>query len=217
MPSDFDRELEDRLTRYAAIDTQSDETSQTSPSTACQFDLLNLLRDELVEIGAADVRLTDYGAVLATIPATTSAPAPTIGLLAHVDTAPQFAATGVRPRVIRAWDGGEIRFPDAPDLVLSPENSPYLAGKVGDDIVTASGTTLLGADDKAGVAIVMTAARHLLADAAIPHGPIRIAFTPDEEIGRGVHPDLPRDLGADGRLHLRRRRPRRDRLRELLR
>ncbi len=196
MPSDFDRELEDRLTRYAAIDTQSDETSPTSPSTACQFDLLNLLRDELVEMGAADVRLTDYGAVLATIPATTSASAPTIGLLAHVDTAPQFAASGVRPRVIRAWNGGEIRFPDAPDLALSPENSPYLAGKIGDDIITASGTTLLGADDKAGVAIVMTAARRLLAGPGLEHGPIRVAFTPDEEIGRGVHPDLPRDLGA---------------------
>ncbi len=196
MQPEFDRELEDRLTRYAAIDTQSDETSPTSPSTACQFDLLNLLRDELVEMGASDVRLTDYGAVLATIPATISAPAPTIGLLAHVDTAPQFAASGVRPRVIRAWDGGEIRFPDAPDLALSPENSPYLANRIGDDIVTASGTTLLGADDKAGVAIVMTAARRLLAGPGLEHGPIRIAFTPDEEIGRGVHPDLPRDLGA---------------------
>ena len=117
-----------------------------------------------------------------------------------------FNATGVKPVVHRGYDGGAIRFADAPDLVLSPASRPTSAGKVGDDIVTASGTTLLGADDKAGVAIVMTAARHLLANPEIAHGPIRIAFTPDEEIGRGVHPDLPRDLAAPCRLHLRRRR-----------
>lgn len=194
MTDDFARETEERLTRYAAIDTQSDESSSTKPSTACQFNLLNLLVEELNGIGAADVRLTDYGAVLATLPG--SAPAPTIALLAHVDTAPQYNATGVRPVVHRAYDGGEIRFADAPDLVLSPEASAYLAGKTGQDIVTASGTTLLGADDKAGVAIIMTIARRLLADPARAHGPVRIAFTPDEEIGRGVHPDLPRDLAA---------------------
>ncbi len=193
---EFDRELEDRLTRYAAIDTQSDEASPTSPSTERQYDLLNLLRDELAAMGAADLRVTHYGTVLATIPATTRAPCPTIGLLAHVDTAPQFAASGVKPVAHRGYDGGVIRFPDAPELELSPANSPYLAGKLGDDIVTASGTTLLGADDKAGVAIVMTVARHLLENPDIPHGPIRVGFTADEEIGRGVHPDLPRDLGA---------------------
>lgn len=192
--ADFDTEVEQRLVRYAAIDTQSDEASDTSPSTECQWDLLKLLRDELIEIGADDVRLTDYGAVLATVPAT--APAPTFALLAHVDTAPQFRATGVRPIVHRAYDGGEIRFPDAPDLILTPEGSPYLRERIGDDIVTASGTTLLGADDKAGIAIIMTAARHLLANPAIQHGPIRIAFTSDEEIGRGVHPSLPADLAA---------------------
>ncbi len=197
MTPDFDRELEERLLRYAAIDTQSDENAEGSPSTARQFDLLRLLRDELQAMGAADVTLTGYGAVLATIPATVAEPAPTIALLAHVDTAPQFNATGVKPVVHRGYDGGEIGFADAQDLVLSPENAPYLATKVGDDIITASGTTLLGADDKAGVAIVMSAARHLLASPGIAHGPVRIAFTPDEEIGRGVHADLPRDLGAD--------------------
>lgn len=197
MPEDFDRELEDRLTRYAAIDTQSDETSPTSPSTAILFDLLHLLRDELVAMGAADVTVTDYGTVLATIPATSDVPCPTIGLLAHVDTAPQFAAAGVKPMVHRAYDGGEIRFTDAPERALSPANSAYLAGKVGEDIITASGTTLLGADDKAGCAIVMTVAKHLLANAGIPHGKVRLGFTADEEIGRGVHPDLPHDLGAD--------------------
>jgi len=194
---DFDRELEERLIRYAVIDTQADETSPTSPSTTIQFDLLRLLVDELKAIGATDVELTDYGVVLATIPATAPGKLPVMGWLAHVDTAPAYAASGVKPLVHRAYDGGAIRFPDAPDLVLSPKESPYLGKKVGDDIITASGKTLLGADDKAGIAIIMTAARHLLANPSIPHGKIRIAFTPDEEIGRGVNARLPEDLGVD--------------------
>ena len=196
MAGTFDRELEERLVRYARIDTQADETSATTPSTSKQYDLLNLLVDELREIGAQDVTLTAYGAALATIPATVETDAPTVAFLAHVDTAPAFNATGVKPIVHRGYDGGALRFPDAPDLVLSPENSPYLGGKIGDDIITASGTTLLGADDKAGVAIVMAMARHLLQNPSIPHGPLRVCFTPDEEIGRGVHPNLPADLNA---------------------
>ncbi|KPP85511.1 MAG: peptidase T [Rhodobacteraceae bacterium HLUCCO07] len=197
MKTEFDAELESRLLRYAAIDSQSDPASPTSPSTEVQFDMLNLLVEELQDIGASDVRLTDYGTVLASIPATVEHDAPVMGLLAHVDTAPAFNATGVKPRVHRAYDGQPILFPDAPELRLSPEDHPYLATKEGHDIITASGATLLGADDKAGVAIIMTVARHLLANPDIPHGPIRLAFTPDEEIGRGVHPDLPADLGAD--------------------
>jgi tripeptide aminopeptidase len=192
----FDQELEERLIRYCRIDTQADEKSTTSPSTAIQFDLLKLLVEELKEIGAQDVMLTDYGAVLATIPATVATNAPVIGFLAHVDTAPAFHASGVKPIVHRAYDGGEIVLPDDPTQVLSPQQSPYLANKIGDDIVTASGTTLLGADDKAGVAIVMAMARHLLAHPEIAHGKLRIGFTPDEEIGRGVHKNLPADLGA---------------------
>ncbi|MDZ7908154.1 MAG: peptidase T [Gemmobacter sp.] len=191
----FTAELTDRLTRYAALDSQSDAASPTGPSTQIQWQILRLLADELTQIGAADVRLTDYGTVLATIPGT--APGPTIGFLAHVDTAPQFNATGVKPRVIDGYNGGDITFPDAPGLTLSPTEFPYLATKQGHTIITASGTTLLGADDKAGVAIIMTAARHLLANPGIPHGPIRIAFTPDEEIGRGVDKRLPADLAAD--------------------
>jgi tripeptide aminopeptidase len=196
MRTDFDRELEERLLRYTAIDSQSDEESPSQPSTAIQLDMQRLLVGELTAIGAADVRLTDYGAVLATIPATTDAKVPVIGFLAHVDTAPQFNATGVKPRVLRSYNGGAITYPDAPGLTLTPEAFPYLATKAGDDIITASGTTLLGADDKAGVSVIMTAARHLLANPNIPHGPIRIAFTPDEEIGRGVDKHLPADLGA---------------------
>ncbi len=195
MDNRFDQELEARLVRYAAIDSQSDDDGVGAPSTAVQLDILRLLERELAEIGAQDVTLTDYGVVLATIPGT--APGPTVGLLAHVDTAPQFNASGVKPRVVRGYNGGEITFPDDPALVLSPAEYPYLAEKVGHDIITASGTTLLGADDKAGVAIIMTAARHLLAHPEIPHGPVRLAFTPDEEIGRGVTERLPKDLGAD--------------------
>jgi len=191
----FDRELEERLVRYCAVDTQSDADSPTAPSTNVQYDLLRMLEAELKEMGAQDVTLTEYGVVLATVPGT--APGPTIGLLAHVDTAPQFNATGVKPRVIRGYNGGDITYPDNPDLVLSPENSPYLGSKQGHDIITASGLTLLGADDKAGVAIIMTLARHLLENPDIPHGPLRVAFTPDEEIGRGVGPQLPKDLAAD--------------------
>ncbi len=192
---EFHTELETRLTRYAAIDSQSDEDSPATPSTAIQLDLLRLLETELRAMGAADVTLTDYGTVLATIPGT--APGPTVGFLAHVDTAPQFNATGVKPRVIRGYNGGAISFPDNPALTLTPEHNPYLATKVGHDLITASGLTLLGADDKAGVAILMTAARHLLANPDLAHPTLRLAFTPDEEIGRGVHSRLPADLAAD--------------------
>ncbi|NIZ11672.1 peptidase T [Pseudooceanicola sp. HF7] len=195
MSEAFDPELESRLVRYAAVDSQSDADSPSSPSTQIQYNMLNMLRDELTEIGAQEVTITDYGVVLATLPGNTDAP--TIGLLAHVDTAPQFNATGVKPRVIKGYNGGDITYPDNAELVLSPKDFPYLAQKQGHDIITASGLTLLGADDKAGVAIIMTAARHLMENPDIPHGPIRIAFTPDEEIGRGVGPELPRDLAAD--------------------
>ncbi|MCV2869999.1 peptidase T [Defluviimonas sp. WL0002] len=195
MRTEFDRELEERLVRYAGIDTQSDEEGEGAPSTEIQLVLQRLLVEELGEIGAKDVRLTDYGAVLATIPAT--ADGPVIGLVAHVDTAPAFNATGVKPRVIHNYNGGPVTFPDAPGLMMTPEEFPHLGEKHGHDIITASGTTLLGADDKAGVSIIMTAARHLLANPEVPHGPIRIAFTPDEEIGRGVDARLPDDLGAD--------------------
>lgn len=196
MTMNFDHEVEERLLRYVQIDTTADESSPTSPSTERQYDLLNLLVDELNEIGAQDVRLTDYGAVLATIPATIESDAPVIALLAHVDTSPAYSGAGVKPLVHRSYQGGDIPLPDDPEQILTYENSPYLKERIGDDIVTASGTTLLGADDKAGVAIVMAAARHLLNNPDIPHGTIRIGFTPDEEIGRGVHADLPADLGA---------------------
>jgi tripeptide aminopeptidase len=192
----FRNELEERFLRYVRIDTMSDEASPTSPSTQKQYDLLSLLVEELKEIGAQDVKLTDYGAVLATIPASGTSAAPVVAFLAHVDTVPGFSGTNVEPLVHRNYGGGDIHLPDDPDAVLSPKQFAYLGTRQGDDIVTASGTTILGADDKAGVAIVMAMARHLLANPSISHGPIRICFTPDEEIGRGVHKNLPADLGA---------------------
>ena len=196
MASELAEELFRRLDRYARIDTQSDATAATSPSTAKQYDLLNLLVAELRELGVVDVRLTDYGAVLATLPATVATGAPTIALLAHVDTTPQFTGTGVKPLLHRNWQGGDIVLPDDPAMVLRPAELPYLAGKVGEDIVTTSGTTLLGADDKAGVAIIMAAVGHLMRHPELPRGRVRVCFTPDEEIGRGVHQDLPGDLDA---------------------
>ena len=191
------QELEERFIRYARIATQADESSDTTPSTDKQFDLLNLLVEELREIGAQDVRLTDYGAAVATIPSTVKAAVPTVAFLAHVDTSPGFNATGVEPIVHRGYDGGDIVLPGDPTQVLSPKEFPYLGQKVGEDIITASGATLLGADDKAGVAIIMVMVGHLLRHSDLAHGPIRICFTPDEEIGRGVHANLPDDLNVD--------------------
>ncbi len=192
-------QLEERFVRYVQIDTMADDTSPTSPSTAKQYDLINVLADELRAIGASDVRVTDYGAVLATVPGRgpNAGTAPTVAFLAHVDTIPGFSGAGVKPQVHRAYDGGALPLPDAPDLLLSPATSANLAKKIGYDIVTASGTTILGADDKCGVAIVMAMAGELLHNEAIDHGPVRICFTPDEEIGRGVDPKLPADLAVD--------------------
>lgn len=196
--TDFAATLEARLIRYVQVDTQSDESSSSVPSTAGQWDLLRLLEQELTELGASDIGVTEQGFLIATVPATVPADAlPRVAFLAHVDTSPAFNATGVKPIVHRAYDGGRIELPDDPAQVLSPEVSPYLGQKRGDDIITASGTTLLGADDKAGVAIIMTMAEHLLAHPEIAHGPIRICFTPDEEIGSGInHLDL-EELAAD--------------------
>ena len=197
MRNTFCPELEERLVRYAAVETTSDETSATMPSTATQLELQRMLQRELVDIGASDVQLDANGFVYATIPATAGGDIPRVALLAHVDTVAGVGSGPVKPRVHRAYDGSPIVFPDDALLVLMPEISPYLDEKIGDDIITASGGTLLGADDKAGVAIIMTLARHLLAHPEIPHGELRICFTPDEEIGTGIRKiDLQR-LNAD--------------------
>jgi len=190
-------ELETRLTRYVQVDTVSDERSTTTPSTSQQLDLQRQLADELRSLGASDVKLTATGFVMATIPATVSHTVPTIAFLAHVDTVHHFGGVQVKPRVHRNYDGSPITFPDDPTLSLSPAVSPYLGKKLSDTIITASGDTILGADDKAGVVIIMTMAAHLLANPSIPHGEIRICFTPDEEIGTGIRKIDLNELRAD--------------------
>lgn len=181
-----DRVLE-RFLRYVRIDTQSEEKSTTYPSTAKQFDLLRPLVDELRAIGLADAAIDEWGYVMATIPATSKKPdIPTIGLLAHVDTSPEMPGAGVKPIVHRNYQGQDLVLPDDPSAVLRFADNPWLAEQVGHDIVTASGTTLLGADNKAGVAEIVTAAEYLVQHPEIPHGPIRVGFTPDEEVGRGT-------------------------------
>ncbi len=188
-----DRVLE-RFVRYVKIDTQSDEASTSYPSTAKQLDLLRALVDELGEIGLADVAIDEWGYVTATIPPTPGKErVPVIGFLAHVDTSPEMAGAGVKPLVHRAYDGGDLVLPDDPSAVIRFADNPALAEQIGNDIVTASGTTLLGADNKAGVAEIVTAAEHLVGHPELAHGPIRVGFTPDEEVGRGTqHFDVER-------------------------
>ena len=178
--------LEDRFKRYAAIDTQSDPRSTTTPSTAKQLDLQYLLKDELSAYGAEDIQVDEYGYLYATIPPSTSKDVPVVCFCAHVDTSPDAPGSGVKPIVHRNYVGSPIVLPDDQSLVITPEDFPHLLQCIGHDIITASGTTLLGADDKAGVAIIMQLAQILLQHPEIPHGKIRILFTPDEEIGRGV-------------------------------
>ncbi|MGE0360048.1 MAG: peptidase T [Vicinamibacterales bacterium] len=184
----------DRFLNYVAYDTQSREDSDTYPSTPGQLVLLRDLVSELHAMGITDAAMDAHGYVMATIPATASAAdLPAIGFIAHVDTSPEMSGANVKPLVHRGYDGRDLLLPDDPEAVLRVTDSPYLGECLGHDIVTASGTTLLGADNKAGVAVIMTAAAHLLAHLEIPHGPIRIAFTPDEEIGRGtLHFDVAR-------------------------
>src|SRR6201984_431264 len=187
-----------RFLRYVQIDTQSDEASNTFPSTPGQLVLLEMLKQELSELRAADVRMTKHGYVMATVPANTrKASVPTVAFLAHVDTAPDSPGKKEKPIVHRKYDGRVIKFPDKPGLTLDPATSPELRAAMGKDIVTASGTTLLGSDDKSGVAVIMTLVERLLRETKRKHGLIRVCFTPDEEIGRGVSKLDLRMLGAD--------------------
>jgi len=177
----------DRFLRYVRVDTQSDESSATYPSTDKQLVLLRALAAELREIGLADAAIDAHGYVTATVAATSSKPnVPTIGFIAHVDTSPEISGANVRPIVHARYDGRDLVLPDDSTAVLRVSECPPLADRIGDDIVTASGTTLLGADNKAGVAEIVTAAEYLVTHPDIPHGRVRIAFTPDEEVGRGT-------------------------------
>ena len=181
----------ERFLRYARIDTQSATGVAASPSTEKQLDLCRLLRDELEEIGLDDVRLDEFGYVYGSLPGVESAPA--IGLIAHVDTSPDVTGTGVQPQVHEAYDGRVIELPGDPSVVLDPAELPLLSKKVGHDIVTTDGRTLLGADDKAGVAEIMSAVAYLKRNPEPGHAPIRVCFTVDEEVAGGAdHLDLDR-------------------------
>ena len=173
----------ERLLRYVRVDTQSDEDSTEYPSTAKQLDLLRLLLDELRTLGLADAALDEHGYVTATLPATVEQEVPAIAFFAHVDTAREVSGAGVQPQRIR-YEGGEITL--ASGSVIRPQESPQLRHHAGHELITTDGTTLLGADDKAGIAEIMAAVAYLLAHPEIPHGPVKVAFNPDEEVGRGV-------------------------------
>ena len=187
----------DRFLRYVQIDTQSDPDSNTFPSTEKQKELSRLLVQELKEIGVADAELDKHGYVYATIPATTDKEVPTLCFCSHVDTAPDCSGKGVKPIVHRKYNGQIMALPHGPEVHIDPAQHPELKEKIGHDIVTASGTTLLGADNKAGVAEIMDAAHYFMAHPEIKHGRIRILFTPDEEIGRGVNRVDMKKLDAD--------------------
>ncbi len=183
--------LLERFLRYVKLDTRADETSSSVPSTAKQLVLSRMLADECNELGLSDVELTAEGTVYATIPATVPHSAPTICWLAHVDTSPEYTAENVNPIVHAKYAGGDITLPGDSSKVIRVSENPDLETLIGQTIITTDGTTLLGSDDKSGVAVIMTAAERLLRDASIPHGPIRLCFTCDEEIGRGCdHVDL---------------------------
>ena len=186
MTEQFFQETQERLIRYAKINTRSDEASTTVPSTACQLDLLHLLVDELKAIGLQEVKFNPENAfVTATLPATSDKPVPTIGFIAHVDTA-DFNSENVQPRLIPNYDGQDIVLNQAQDIVMKVADFPALSSYQGQTLIVTDGTTLLGADDKSGIAEIMTAMAYLAAHPEIEHGKVRVAFGPDEEIGRGA-------------------------------
>jgi len=189
-------EMVGRFLRYVVINTQSSEESEGYPSTARQLDLCKLLVEELQEMGLADARLSEHGYVFAGLPATTTKDVPVIGLIAHVDTSPEVTGADVKPIVHRDYQGGELVLPGAPSQVIRPDDNPALAKCIGHDLITTDGTTLLGADNKAGVAEIMTAVDYLIRHPEIAHGPIRVAFTVDEEVGTGTKYFDVKEFGA---------------------
>ncbi len=176
----------DRLLKYAALDTQSAEGASTVPSTEKQFVLAKLLVEELRGLGLKDVSMSEHGYVYGTIPANVEADCPVVGFLAHMDTSPDFSDENTRPQLIKNYDGGDIILNKALDIHMSPEIFPDLKNYVGMDLITTDGTSLLGADDKAGIAEIITMAEILMTHPEIPHGTVKVAFTPDEEVGHGV-------------------------------
>ena len=186
----------DRFLRYVSVDTQSNEDSETQPSAAKELDLLKMLRDELAALGV-EVTLDEYGYVMASLPSNVGEGVPAVGFIAHVDTAPDASGKDVKPQIIEKYDGGAIDLKGVPGLQLRPEEFPELLHYVGETLITTDGTTLLGADDKAGIAEIMTAVQYLVEHPEFKHGPVKIGFTPDEEIGRGVVKFDVKRFGAD--------------------
>ena len=187
----------DRFLRYVVVDTQSDPTSTTQPSTEKQKNLGRILVEELLAIGVADAHLDEHGYVYATIPSNVDKPVPVICFCSHMDTAPDFTGTNVKPQILRNYGGGDIRLSGDPQQVIRVDEHPALRDQLGNDIITSDGTTLLGADDKAGLAEIVAAAQHLVDNPDIRHGTIKLLFTTDEEIGRGVNKVDLKKLGAE--------------------
>ncbi len=197
MNSNYSSSVAERLMRYVQIDTQSDPQSNTQPTTEKQKDLSRLLALELQQLGLPDAHLDEHGYVYATIPSNTDKKVPVICFCGHVDTAPDCSGTNVKPLLHNNYNGEDIILPDDPTQIISPSKYPYLKDKIGEDIITASGNTLLGADDKAGVAIIMDFAAYLLEHQDIKHGAIKLLFTPDEEVGKGTAKVDLQKLGAN--------------------
>lgn len=178
--------IEKRFLKYVSFDTQSDESSTTSPSTEKQFDLADFLSEEMQILGVDEVERTDQGIVYGKIYSNSDEPMKAIGFIAHMDTSPDASGHDIHPRIIRSYPGGRIILNEEKKMYLDPETNPELKGLVGDDLITTDGTTLLGADDKAGVAIIMSMVEYICQNRDFKHGDICIAFTPDEEVGRGT-------------------------------
>ncbi|MDB2087231.1 peptidase T [Clostridium paraputrificum] len=189
-------ELLERFLRYVKVNTKSDERSETTPSTACQLDLARILKDECEKMGLTEVTLDDNGYVMATLPSNIKEEAPVIGFIAHMDTSPDFKGEGVNPQIVE-YNGGNIYLNKDINIYLSESSYPVLKNLIGETIITTDGTTLLGADDKNGIAEIMTAMSYLIKHPDISHGKIRIAFTPDEEVGRGADFFDVEKFGAD--------------------
>ena len=193
----MNRKVVDRFIKYAKIDTQSDENSDQTPSTLKQFNLAKEIERELIEMGMTDVSLDNNCYLMATLPANTDKHAPTIGFIAHLDTSPDMSGENVRPRIVQQYDGEDILLNEEQNIVLSPNDFPELLNYVGEDLIVTDGTTLLGADDKAGIAEIVTAMQYFIDHPEIKHGKVRVAFTPDEEIGRGADKFDVQKFGAD--------------------
>jgi tripeptide aminopeptidase len=186
-----------KFLRYTSFDTASDPNSETQPSTQKQLALSMQLVKELHEMGVSDARLDEYGYVMASIPPNVNHTVPAIGFIAHVDTAPDASGANIRPQITKDWDGNPIVLNKEKNLILDPLDFPEMSQYKGQTLITTDGTTLLGADDKAGIAAIMYAVQHLMHHPEIPHGAVKIGFTPDEEIGRGVDKFDVKAFGAD--------------------